>query len=66
MQRANIEPLGVDIHTPQFSALAHAYGWSYRLVRSPQAFADALEQPPAEPLMIEIEQDAFLSSVDGA
>ncbi len=66
MQRANIEPLGVDILTPQFSALAHAYGWSYRLVRSPQAFADALEQPPAVPLMIEIEQDAFLSSVDGA
>ncbi|WP_321822011.1 MULTISPECIES: 5-guanidino-2-oxopentanoate decarboxylase [unclassified Burkholderia] len=51
-----VEPVGVDLHTPDFVALAHAYGWGAQRVEEGASLAGALGEAAAHdaPYLIEI------------
>ncbi|UGA38708.1 thiamine pyrophosphate-dependent enzyme [Chromobacterium haemolyticum] len=60
MRAAKMEPLGVDLYTPDFPALARAYGWraeTLALGTPEPLLRQALEQAAAaaNPTLIEIE-----------
>jgi len=59
MLAAGIHPAGVDVQPPDFALLAAAYGYSHRLIESPEALADALAQfgRQRQILMLEIAAD---------
>jgi len=42
MQAAGVTPVGVDLHTPDFQALARAYGWSAELLGRPEDLPERL------------------------
>jgi thiamine pyrophosphate-dependent acetolactate synthase large subunit-like protein len=44
MMAAGIRPTGVDVQPPDFALLAAAYGYTHRLIETPEALAEALAQ----------------------
>jgi acetolactate synthase-1/2/3 large subunit len=44
MLAAGIHPEGVDVQPPDLALLAAAYGYTHRLIETPQALGDALAQ----------------------
>lgn len=44
MEQKQVPPLGVDLFTPDFQALARAYGWSARLADTPDAVAGLIRE----------------------
>ncbi len=59
MQAAGVVPMGVDLHTPDFQALAAAYGWHAERLADPTALAGALAAAAARtrPSLIEFGED---------
>ena len=56
MQACGVEPVGVDLHTPDFVALAHSYGWAaqrHPYGVAPATLAQAL-QAARGPTLIEL------------
>jgi acetolactate synthase-1/2/3 large subunit len=51
-----VEPVGVDLHTPDFVAIARAYGWGAQRVEEGTSLAGALSEAAAHdaPYLIEI------------
>ena len=56
MLQRGVEPIGVDLHTPDFVALASAYGWQAQRVAEGEALGDALRHASEQdaPTLIEI------------
>ncbi len=44
MQGRGIEPVGVDLHTPDFVAIARAYGWTAERLESAPQLPELLRQ----------------------
>jgi acetolactate synthase-1/2/3 large subunit len=59
MLARGIEPAGVDLHTPDFQAIARAYGWASERLGTPEALPDVLQRAAArtQPILIEIQVD---------
>jgi len=59
MLAAGIRPVGVDVQPPDFALLAAAYGYTHRLIETPEALADALAQlgRQRQIIMLEIAAD---------
>jgi acetolactate synthase-1/2/3 large subunit len=57
MLARGIEPVGVDLHTPDFQAIAGAYGWESEWLERPEALPDLLRSAAARtlPTLIEIQ-----------
>ena len=57
MLARGIEPVGVDLHTPDFQAIAGAYGWESEWLERPEALPDVLRSATARtlPTLIEIQ-----------
>jgi acetolactate synthase-1/2/3 large subunit len=57
MLARGIEPVGVDLHTPDFQAIARAYGWASERLGTPEALPDVLQRAAArtQPILIEIQ-----------
>jgi acetolactate synthase-1/2/3 large subunit len=57
MLARGIEPVGVDLHTPDFQAIARAYGWASERLDPPEALPKLLLQAAArtQPTLIEIQ-----------
>jgi len=59
MQRRDITPLGVDIHTPDFIAIARGFGCLAERARDHAHLADLLRDAPDDrPLVIELKEQA--------
>lgn len=58
MQDRGIEPEGVDLHTPDFHAVARAYGWTAERLASREALPELLRSAAARsgPTLIEIDE----------
>jgi acetolactate synthase-1/2/3 large subunit len=58
MVAAGVTPVGVDLHTPDFQALARAYGWSAELLADPAELGDRLRAALRSrcPTLIEIRE----------
>jgi acetolactate synthase-1/2/3 large subunit len=56
MLSRGVEPIGVDLHTPDFVAIARAYGWSAQRVEEGAPLNDALAHAAKQdmPYLIEI------------
>ena len=55
MQRRQITPLGVDIHTPDFIAIARGFGCQAERARDHAHLAELLRQAPGDrPLLVEL------------
>ncbi|WP_240202222.1 thiamine pyrophosphate-dependent enzyme, partial [Burkholderia sp. LMG 13014] len=56
MVDGGVEPVGVDLHTPDFVAIARAYGWGAQRVEEGGSLAGALDEAAAHdaPYLIEI------------
>jgi acetolactate synthase I/II/III large subunit len=56
MLQREVEPIGVDLHTPDFVALARAYGWQAQRVAEGEALDEALRHASSQdvPTLIEI------------
>lgn len=65
MVNAGVEPLGVDIHTPNFEPIAEGFGWRYRRISSMSEFAEALAVPAQGNEVVEIDEAAFTASLTG-
>jgi acetolactate synthase-1/2/3 large subunit len=65
MVNRDIEPLGVDIFTPDFVAAAKALGCAAGRANDVEALRAALRQASESPLptLIEIDQQAWMSGV---
>lgn len=68
MNGAGIEPLGVDIHTPDFAMLSKGYGWEHVRADSPDALRQAVAgsagaaEPGGRRSVIEIDEAAFVAA----
>lgn len=59
MQRRDITPLGVDIYTPDFIAIARGFGCAAELARDHAHLAELLRSAPTDcPLLIEVREAA--------
>lgn len=59
MERRDITPLGVDIHTPDFLAIARGFGCVAERARDHAHLADLLRDAPDDrPLLIELKEQA--------
>jgi acetolactate synthase-1/2/3 large subunit len=58
-----IEPVGVDIHTPDFIAIARAMGCAAQAANGVQALREALQDASGRqlPTLIEIDQTTWMS-----
>ncbi|EGC98770.1 hypothetical protein B1M_39923, partial [Burkholderia sp. TJI49] len=56
MVDGGVEPVGVDLHTPDFVAIARAYGWGAQRIDEGAPLAGALSEAAAhgQPYLIEI------------
>jgi acetolactate synthase-1/2/3 large subunit len=56
MLNRQVEPIGVDLHTPDFVAIAQAYGWAAERLDEGTPLADALARAMQQtvPSLIEI------------
>ncbi|WP_179400856.1 5-guanidino-2-oxopentanoate decarboxylase [Burkholderia guangdongensis] len=56
MTARGVEPVGVDLHTPDFVAIARAYGWGAQRIEEGEPIGDALRQAARHdaPYLIEI------------
>ena len=63
-----IAPVGVDIHTPDFVAIARAYGWRALELDRPARLAETLIEARAsgQPTLIVIDETAYLDHVAGS
>ncbi|WP_225027156.1 5-guanidino-2-oxopentanoate decarboxylase [Xinfangfangia pollutisoli] len=62
MQQAGIPPLGVDIFTPDFAAIAAGFGWQHSRIGSRAALQAALAGPPKGNEVIEIDEAELLAA----
>lgn len=61
MKEADIAPLGVDIHTPDFARLAAGYGWAHHHIGNLAELRRCLTDEAADlPRVIEIDEATFL------
>ena len=62
-----IAPVGVDIHTPDFVAIARAYGWRAQNLDRPDRLADTLVEARAsgQPTLVVVDETAYLDHVAG-
>ena len=58
MESRGIAPAGVDLHTPDFVAIARAYGWQATRLEAASQLADRLREAAARtaPTLIELDQ----------
>ncbi|CAD5109643.1 5-guanidino-2-oxopentanoate decarboxylase [Zestomonas carbonaria] len=57
MERRDITPIGVDIHTPDFLAIARGFGCAAERARDHAHLAELLRNAPADrPLLIEVQE----------
>jgi acetolactate synthase-1/2/3 large subunit len=57
MLARGIEPVGVDLHTPDFQAIARAYGWASESLDRPESLPNVVQRAAARtaPTLIEIQ-----------
>lgn len=62
MEGVGIAPLGVDIHTPDFTLLARGYGWAHLRADTPDALRTAISKARSDggPTVIEVNETAFV------
>jgi acetolactate synthase I/II/III large subunit len=67
MVERDIEPIGVDIYTPDFLALARGFGCCAASAHTPAALANELKQAAARrvPTLIEIDEQKWFDHVPG-
>jgi acetolactate synthase-1/2/3 large subunit len=65
MVKRSIEPVGVDIHTPNFIGLARAFGCAAQAVATVAALRDALcsARDCQRPTLIEVDQQAWMDAL---
>jgi acetolactate synthase-1/2/3 large subunit len=67
MVERDIEPIGVDIYTPDFLALARGFGCCAATAETPALLANELKQAAARrvPTLIEIDEQKWFDNVSG-
>jgi acetolactate synthase-1/2/3 large subunit len=67
MVERDIEPIGVDIYTPDFLALARGFGCCAAMAETPALLANELKQAAARrvPTLIEIDEQKWFDNVSG-
>jgi acetolactate synthase I/II/III large subunit len=67
MVERDIEPIGVDIYTPDFLALARGFGCCAATAETPTLLANELKQAAARrmPTLIEIDEQKWFDNVSG-
>ena len=65
MEQAGADPVGVDLHTPDFVALANAYGLDAVSADDPQTLLQALETYSRKtvPVVIEIDETRMMTAL---
>ena len=63
MERAQIRPVGVDLHTPDFVMIGKAYGAEARALNDLEALPEVLREAALRsgPTLIEIDEDLILN-----
>ncbi len=63
MDDAGIVPVGVDIHSPDFAALARGYGWQHTLIGDLASLDRCLAETGSPLRMIEIDEARMISTI---